>query len=721
MIQGIKSINHLLDVSNEITSNQFTIQKLIKFNKSVNIQVPLYQRLYVWDLEEIKLFIEDISEAFVDKKQSYYIGNMMFANKQSYNDIYIDLIDGQQRFTTLWLISILLSKYNNDLKRFAFLEQQPRLSFVSRPKVNDFFKSLAVKYIDVLDNQNLFFGSIDFSIEPLKNGLENIYNAIKDVVVKNNWKKDDLTEFSSYIFSNILMVQTTVPIGNDLNQIFESLNSGGKQLENHQILKSRFLKVLKSGNISKNEIDVLVYKWDATSKMNLYLERSIYSITSNNWETTMSSKVWNSDFISNKADESFDLNNYNNTTIDPISLLSILETEDDSIHSAVEGKTQLENTKSIIGFSQFLLHSLRVHNIIYKIDGIVPVDSQNLLSYFDTTEGFFSNSENVKKFIELIFDLRYLFDRYVIRWSGENQDTLLLNKVYYNRSTSGNKISYSVRREFVNENKQISLLQSVFYIVQEFKTQYWLTSYLHYLYNRYFESNNTEEYNEAIIQSVSFLENLDNYFYCQKTPAEQNMSALSFQNFTTVFNNDVVGDYNYVESDLKKLNGTNFYRYWFYKVEYLLWKNRSKYKNILSDSEYFLWEEFKINFKKSIEHIYPQSRNGFENELDKKDFEHIENPILKDYFGNLVLLTVSENSEYGRMSVDDKKTKYKLKLIDNHIDALKSSLIFNLVDREIDNCQKGIWNYTKAKYHLENQILPLFKQELCPTNTQKIN
>lgn len=721
MIQGINTVDSLLDVSDKISSNQFTIEKLIVFNKSVNIQVPLYQRLYVWGIEEVKLFIEDISEAFVQEKSSYYIGNMMFANKQSYNDIFIDLIDGQQRFTTLWLTSILLSKYNNDLKKFAFIENRPRLSFVSRPNVNDFFKSLENKNIDVLNNQNPYFGVIDFSIEPLKNGLENIYNALKDVVVKFNWSEADLTQFSSYLFSNILMVQTTVPLKNDLNQIFESLNSGGKQLENHQILKSRLLKVLKAANLPKDEIDILVYKWDAASKMNLYLERSVYSITSNNWETTIRSQVWNTEFKSNKSSDYFDLRNYNNSTIEPISLIKILEESVDADSINKEGKSQQETSKSIISYSQFLLHILRVYNLIYKIETVVPVDSQNLLAYYNTINGEFSNSENVKKYIELVFDLRYLFDKYVIRWSSENQDSLLLNKIYYNKTTSGSKTSFSVRREFVTENKQISLLQSVMYIVQEFKTQYWITSYLHYLYNRYHIENVDEDYNTSINEALLFLEKMDNYFYCQKTEEERIMSSLSFQNLTELFTNKEIGDYNYVERQLNKLNGTNFFRYWFYKVEYLLWKNRLKFKSLLTEDEYLLWEEFRINFKKSIEHIYPQSKDGFLNNTDDIDFENTDKTELKDYFGNLVLLTVSENSEYGNMSVDDKKTKYKLKLIENHIDALKSSLIFNLVDQDNDNWQKGIWNYSKAKYHLQEQILPIFKQELCPTNTQKIN
>ena len=217
MISNIKLIDEVLSVSNEISSNQFTLNKLLQFHKKVCIQVPLYQRLYVWTLEEVKLFIEDVSDAYIQGKKTYYIGNMMFANKQTDEHITIDLIDGQQRFTTLWLTAILLGKYNSDLKKFAFLENAPRLTFVSRPKVNDFFTFLQTKEIDVLDNQNLYFGDLDSTIEPLKNGLENIFNSIKEVVSKYNWGVNTVERFANYIYFNLIMVQTTVPPNNDVS------------------------------------------------------------------------------------------------------------------------------------------------------------------------------------------------------------------------------------------------------------------------------------------------------------------------------------------------------------------------------------------------------------------------------------------------------------------------------------------------------------------------
>ncbi|KQM31814.1 DUF262 domain-containing protein [Chryseobacterium sp. Leaf201] len=720
-MKGLLKIDTLLSTKNYITSNELTLEQLILFDTPINIQIPLYQRLYVWDVEEIKLFIEDVSDAYISGKDFYYIGNMMFANTKNGDNIQIDLIDGQQRFTTLWLTSILLKSYSKNLTEFAFINDEPRLNFTSRDEVNEFFKSLLNIKINLLNNSNLSFNQNNPSLEPIVNGLLNIFNFIKEVSVNNEWSKNDLCAFSDFIFKKLQMVQTTVPMDNDLNQIFESLNSGGKQLVNHQILKSRFLKVLKKDNDLKNEIDSLVYKWDSASNMNLYLERSVYNLTNATWEDVIKKDVWRMDKYSFLSKEYFQFTEFSTHSIPPISLQTILDNSNDNeIKESKIGKKQQDSVKSIVSFSQFLLHSLRVFYLQKGISKLIPVDSKNLLLYFDIEKNLFSESKVIKEFINLMFDLRFLFDTFIVKWSTEDgeSESLLINKCYFNQSNK----SYSVRREYLEGNKQLALVQSVLYITQESKTQYWITPFLNYLYKRYITLGITESYDDAIKNAVFFTENLDNFFYCQNNSLD--MSTLSFKDFTNDFKVNA-GDYKYVRSNLKSLNGTNFFRYWFYKTEYLLWKYKEDFEYDVSSDEFHLWKNYKITFKTSIEHIFPQSKSGFETKIDKKDFEKIDNPILKDYFGNLVLLSVSENSEYGKADVDDKKTKYKLKLNNQYIDSLKSSLIFNLVDKELDGVQKGIWNYSKAKYHMRNQILKIHKKHLrnnlCPTNTQKIN
>jgi hypothetical protein len=715
---GLNTIDKVLKVEENITSNQFSLETLLNLNNNVHLQIPLYQRLYVWGVKEIKLFIEDISEAFEDEQQSYYIGNMMFANNTEAERIIIDLIDGQQRFTTLWLMSIILSKQNKDLKNFAFVNNEPRLSFTSRDNVNNFFKQLREHSIDVFKKENIHYGTHfgtndnKNEIEPLIDGISNIYNSLIQVIIKHDWHEDSLTRFGDYILKNLVMVQTTVPSKNNLNQIFESLNSGGKQLENHQILKSRFLKVLRDSNLLEEVIDVLVYKWEASSKMNLYLERSVYSVTSETWGNIIDSQVYEKGFESNQSKDYFKLKNYITNTREPINLLSILKDEPES--NIKESRKQSEDSRSIISFSQLLLHTLRVYNLVNKIDVSIPVDSKNLLKYFDTKKGEFASEENVIKFIDLLFELRFLFDKYVIRWTFEDddsQESLLLKKVSYNYTEKDKSIS--VQRLFRQSERELSLAQSVLHIVQESKTQYWLTPFLYFLYDKYNRRNVIERYNASIDSATLFIENLDNFFYCQRNE-NSNLSQLSFEKDMSVFENETIGDINYISEKLERLSGTFFFRYWFYKTEYLIWKYRGDFKNLIPEHEFELWNKYKITFKTSIEHIYPQSKGGFENETERALYINEDNPILKDYFGNLVLLTVNENSEYGALEVNEKKIKFKLKLGKNSIDSLKSSLIFNIVDRENGESgwETGIWNFSKSKYHLEMQILPLFKKHL---------
>ena len=185
---GFKKIKEVIQVEDGITSNYFSLETLIHFSETIHLQIPLYQRLYVWGVEEIKLFIEDISEAFLENNGSYYIGNMMFAGKIIDDKLVIDLIDGQQRFTTLWLLSIILGQYSSDLEKFAFVNNRPRLSFSSRDKVNEYFTLLGNQTIDILKKKNLHFDDHDESLEPIIGGMLNIFNSLKEIIIKYGCK-----------------------------------------------------------------------------------------------------------------------------------------------------------------------------------------------------------------------------------------------------------------------------------------------------------------------------------------------------------------------------------------------------------------------------------------------------------------------------------------------------------------------------------------------------
>ena len=130
-------------MSNSYNSILVTLQELVQGSKDKNLEtnikfnIPIYQRLYVWKEEQVKKLLEDTYNAYIISKENpendYYLGGVIVVKN---GDRY-DLIDGQQRFTTLWLIAQQLLE---NLK--PFLEN--RMYFSIRDHANEFFKKTNV-------------------------------------------------------------------------------------------------------------------------------------------------------------------------------------------------------------------------------------------------------------------------------------------------------------------------------------------------------------------------------------------------------------------------------------------------------------------------------------------------------------------------------------------------------------------------------------------------
>ena len=112
-------------MSNNENLKELDIKTL--FSKSEYI-VPIYQRNYAWRKKEIEQLIDDINDYVSDnnlKNKNYYIGSLVVYRRD--NGL-LEVIDGQQRLTTLF---ILLNVLNNNHKiNFS----RNNLSFESRIK-----------------------------------------------------------------------------------------------------------------------------------------------------------------------------------------------------------------------------------------------------------------------------------------------------------------------------------------------------------------------------------------------------------------------------------------------------------------------------------------------------------------------------------------------------------------------------------------------------------
>ena len=97
-----------------------TIKELLKMN---NLKIPYYQRPYKWTERNVNQLIDDI--LFHKDKQGYRLGTLVL----HYDNDNFNIVDGQQRTITIFLLAYALSKAKklpNDIKvDFSNLEFIP--------------------------------------------------------------------------------------------------------------------------------------------------------------------------------------------------------------------------------------------------------------------------------------------------------------------------------------------------------------------------------------------------------------------------------------------------------------------------------------------------------------------------------------------------------------------------------------------------------------------
>lgn len=97
------------------------------FDGSNYYLVPGYQRAYSWEDEQVEELWDDLFSAFQEQNVSYFLGPVILT-RSSEDDRYYEIIDGQQRLTTLTILfCVLRDRYfqneNKILNRIKSLEE----------------------------------------------------------------------------------------------------------------------------------------------------------------------------------------------------------------------------------------------------------------------------------------------------------------------------------------------------------------------------------------------------------------------------------------------------------------------------------------------------------------------------------------------------------------------------------------------------------------------
>ncbi len=207
--------------------------------KSVRFRIPLYQRPYAWEAKQVLQLLDDLIKASL-KEEHYYIGILSIGKTETDNDLF-DLIDGQQRITTLTLIGRVLIDFNVNWK--SFLDN--RLYLYGRDEDK--------KYLDSLKEDS--------------NPNPKMIEAIKTVKSFLKDKSDiEKTLFSEYVYKHAAFFLSEVPSDYTViekNLQFVRMNNRGKQLEAHDILKMKLASKIDNPETKSR----FVNKWNEFSQM----------------------------------------------------------------------------------------------------------------------------------------------------------------------------------------------------------------------------------------------------------------------------------------------------------------------------------------------------------------------------------------------------------------------------------------------------------------------
>lgn len=211
-------------------------------------QVPIYQRPYSWDKDNISDLINDLIISYSDNKnEPYFCGSLVLVNNKT--DERFDIIDGQQRITTFIILAcviknIYFDKLKDNTKEYIEksivykCEDKDKLKFLTDETQQSSFKNTFIL-------NKLEFNNIKNSDRKIKDNryLQNAYYIKQELEEHINTL--DIHDFVVWLYKSVILTVITCPNQDSAIRIFNVLNDRGMPLSSTDILKSSLMQKLK--------------------------------------------------------------------------------------------------------------------------------------------------------------------------------------------------------------------------------------------------------------------------------------------------------------------------------------------------------------------------------------------------------------------------------------------------------------------------------------------
>lgn len=543
--------------------------------------IPLYQRNFSWTYDEIEQLLNDVADAYQEKRDNYYIGTLV-VNEE--NGLF-KIIDGQQRTTALNLIALVL-KNEFDCDRLEAVH----LTFPARRRSNENIQKLFINEKISEDDEN-----------ELTIGYRHAKDALKKVLGERQLEPQP---FVDYLFNKVIIFRSILPKDLNLNLYFERFNSRGEQLEAHEILKAQMMSKFGADQEMAQKFARI---WDACAEFDKPVLKAFQIRSRPNNTNEEGEKIFGEKFNTFKLESVFE--KISVKKIEQRSLLDAITQTKYESSILVNYGADISNYTTVIDFPTFLLQ------VFFIMEGSneTTFDDKKLLKIFEIER---RDREWVQQFGQLLLTMKHIFDTLIVKnVQLENETEWQIKRGQYEtyqRNENGGwkyvRINFQ-KNTFDNLHKNIIHLQSMFAVTfTANRDSRWLYEILQFLYKH------IEELNQAEFASLfkDFLEKM----------------AVRYAEGRLFTEEDII----------KKYGDIPVYAFNF--IDYILWKNREelgrKYKGVKFD-------HFKFAYRRSIEHWFPQHPNSDE-KIEKMDDQFLHSfgnlCIITDSqnskFGNLV-------------------------------------------------------------------------------------
>ena len=229
-----------------IEAGQKTLKDIF-LGDTYRFEIPSYQRPYSWTTREARELLDDVVEAMNDGQDDYFLGSFVLVKQP--NDRHAEVVDGQQRLTTLTILLAALRDLSETDEVRNYLDQ---FITVGRDPIGKNTSGEPILRVRDKPGERMAFERIVQKIGATAQGgkrnageAESVRHYIRNAALYRSalseMSDNERRNLIAFLRERCLVVVVEVPTAAAARRIFQVLNARGLDLQPTDILKARLL------------------------------------------------------------------------------------------------------------------------------------------------------------------------------------------------------------------------------------------------------------------------------------------------------------------------------------------------------------------------------------------------------------------------------------------------------------------------------------------------